>query len=86
MSLKLQRFIVIYSIFLLGALVWLTVSLDSEETSCQEDMPCWDCKTMGNRICGPLKAEIRADGMIIITDKNKDVGIVYAENVKRLDK
>lgn len=21
-------------------------------TTCQEDMPCWDCATMGNRICG----------------------------------
>lgn len=19
---------------------------------CHEDMPCWDCKTMGNHICG----------------------------------
>lgn len=23
-------------------------------TTCAEDMPCWDCSTMGNRICGPL--------------------------------
>lgn len=22
--------------------------------ACQEDEPCWDCSTMGNRICGPL--------------------------------
>lgn len=21
-------------------------------TTCQEDMPCWDCKTMGNKVCG----------------------------------
>jgi hypothetical protein len=21
--------------------------------TCQEDMPCWDCHTMGNRVCGP---------------------------------
>lgn len=20
---------------------------------CEEDEPCWDCATMGNRICGP---------------------------------
>lgn len=20
---------------------------------CEEDMPCWDCRTMGNKICGP---------------------------------
>lgn len=23
---------------------------------CQEDEPCWDCKTMGNHICGPVPA------------------------------
>lgn len=22
------------------------------EYGCMEDMPCWDCETMGNRICG----------------------------------
>jgi hypothetical protein len=21
---------------------------------CVEDMPCWNCTTMGNRTCGPL--------------------------------
>lgn len=21
--------------------------------ACQEDMPCWDCHTMGNLVCGP---------------------------------
>ena len=21
---------------------------------CEEDQPCWDCTTMGNRICGPV--------------------------------
>ena len=21
--------------------------------TCNEDMPCWDCETMGNRQCGP---------------------------------
>lgn len=21
--------------------------------ACQEDQPCWDCSTMGNRQCGP---------------------------------
>lgn len=20
---------------------------------CEEDMPCWDCETMGNLVCGP---------------------------------
>lgn len=22
--------------------------------ACQEDDPCWDCRTMGNLVCGPL--------------------------------
>lgn len=22
-------------------------------TACEEDQPCWDCATMGNRLCGP---------------------------------
>jgi hypothetical protein len=21
---------------------------------CDEDEPCWDCRTMGNRVCGPM--------------------------------
>lgn len=24
-----------------------------EQAPCAEDEPCWDCETMGNRICGP---------------------------------
>ena len=34
-----------------------TTTLPPEEppvtATCQEDEPCWDCETMGNRICGP---------------------------------
>lgn len=26
---------------------------DEPVAVCQEDEPCWDCETMGNRICGP---------------------------------
>lgn len=22
--------------------------------TCQEDEACWDCRTMGNRLCGPI--------------------------------
>jgi hypothetical protein len=22
-------------------------------TPCQEDQPCWDCSTHGNKVCGP---------------------------------
>lgn len=28
-----------------------------DDVRCEEDMPCWDCTTMGNRICGPITAE-----------------------------
>lgn len=24
------------------------------EVPCEEDDPCWECETMGNRICGPI--------------------------------
>jgi hypothetical protein len=27
----------------------------TSSVGCQEDNPCWDCKTMGNRICGPVQ-------------------------------
>ena len=44
--------------FLVGAFIvgqeWKQDRLRSEyQTECQEDMPCWDCSSMGNRICGP---------------------------------
>lgn len=26
---------------------------DAQAPTCFEDMPCWDCNTMGNKICGP---------------------------------
>lgn len=25
---------------------------DADRPSCAEDDPCWDCSTMGNRVCG----------------------------------
>ncbi len=53
---------------LLGALVGTALVLQSTQPAlntapalpatpapvCQEDMPCWDCTTMGNLICGPV--------------------------------
>lgn len=30
-----------------------TLELPLHTTECQEDEPCWDCHTMGNKICGP---------------------------------
>lgn len=26
------------------------------QPTCEEDEPCWDCHTMGNRVCGPATA------------------------------
>lgn len=28
----------------------------SKSVRCTEDMSCWDCRTMGNRICGEQSA------------------------------
>lgn len=28
--------------------------------ACEEDMPCWDCETMGNKVCGPTAEETTA--------------------------
>ena len=30
--------------------------------TCHEDMPCWDCETMGNHVCGPALRGIPAAG------------------------
>lgn len=48
--------------FVLVAVLLLTASkCPAEEqhhkqtpaATCHEDEPCWDCKTMGNKTCGP---------------------------------
>lgn len=31
----------------------LAIDVPTTSVPCQEDQPCWDCATMGNRICGP---------------------------------
>lgn len=41
---------------------------------CQEDMPCWDCETMGNLQCGPLSPDAAAQG---VAEDAYDMG--YAE-------
>jgi hypothetical protein len=28
--------------------------ITGEDIQCVEDMPCWDCSTMGNLRCGPV--------------------------------
>lgn len=31
-----------------------TTSTVTTRDACQEDEPCWDCSTMGNRVCGVI--------------------------------
>jgi len=33
--------------------------------TCQEDEPCWDCHSLGNRICGPQTEAERAAGWAV---------------------
>lgn len=40
------------------AVVWVSLSGTRHTTRCTEDMACWDCKTMGNHICGPVAPDI----------------------------
>lgn len=28
---------------------------DKTAERCEEDQPCWDCETMGNKVCGPQR-------------------------------
>lgn len=41
---------------------------------CQEDMPCWECKTMGNKVCGATALErVEAWGAFRTSDIPADV-------------
>lgn len=52
--------LIVIGAYLLGQ-SWKQDRLDTEEAgtippvsiTCQEDMACWDCHTMGNKECGP---------------------------------
>lgn len=44
----------VLALVLAGTLVVLAHDkLSDPAPVCQEDEACWDCRTMGNRICGP---------------------------------
>ena len=32
---------------------WQVADSRQQHQRCAEDDPCWNCETMGNRICGP---------------------------------
>lgn len=39
--------------------------------TCEEDMPCWDCLTMGNGICGLTPSEDAAERAESTTDNGQ---------------
>jgi len=67
---------------LAGALLWgakcdpiLTdtgpiATLEDSPAPVGEDSPAWDCRTMGNRQCGPFAAEEAPDGFLTVSDRD----------------
>jgi hypothetical protein len=50
-----RAWLITWWLVILLAAAWLVGSIISAPdvtARCQEDMPCWDCDAMGNRICG----------------------------------
>lgn len=35
---------------------------------CEEDQSCWDCETMGNKVCGPVRVVTLTDGTSVLVD------------------
>lgn len=56
--------------------------------ACQEDQKCWDCETLGNKVCGPVNVELfpNADGtrMVRVWDSHNRVvfGPVLLERIE----
>jgi len=49
-----MRRVILCAAFVVDALVGCATRLDDDQpVRCTEDMPCWDCETMGNGLCGP---------------------------------
>ena len=42
----------IVGLFIAANLPAVTDAGRADLSICQEDEPCWDCETMGNRLCG----------------------------------
>lgn len=42
-----------------------TVPFDDGDVDCQEDMPCWNCETMGNHVCGPPTYPVPPAGPVV---------------------
>lgn len=43
------------------SVTWNAPSILTEAVRCQEDDPCWQCDSMGNRVCGPKNDAERAE-------------------------
>ena len=41
----------------LGPAVHAAPTTSATSAACEEDQPCWDCRTMGNLECGPGNAQ-----------------------------
>lgn len=56
-------YVVLVTLFIRGLLdVVITpddIRQSITQSTCYEDEPCWDCHTMGNRICGPTHTEVQ---------------------------
>ena len=42
---------IMIKIVVIVLVLWASISIFSNP-SCQEDMNCWECSTMGNQVCG----------------------------------
>jgi hypothetical protein len=51
---KAERYEVTLFLVMLAIVIGLIIVASVINTPCLEDMACWDCRTMGNRMCGPV--------------------------------
>jgi hypothetical protein len=51
-----DRYEVTLFLVMLAIVITLIIVASVINTPCLEDMACWDCRTMGNRMCGAAVA------------------------------
>ena len=56
-----------------------------KDNQCQEDQSCWNCETMGNKICGAVTVEQMPHGFIEVWDSHDRVvfGPVLLERIEK---
>ena len=56
MSRRLRKILIaVLAIATITTVLWLSVGRDRVYQTgpvCEEDMSCWNCSTMGNKVCG----------------------------------